>query len=136
MEAISGLAVLPVETCVAAPFRIECVPKSAGDMGCELVAVLRAADDVPEYPVEPLVLRATLEELGLPIQDERVRHDVAGKGEVSTDLGIFGARVHVPGVINVFYALLVRLCDAHVEKEGVLCKGHEVDLGVDNVLRP
>ena len=32
MEAIGGLAVLPVETCVAAPFRIECVPKSSGVM--------------------------------------------------------------------------------------------------------
>ena len=32
IDAMGGLAVLPVETCVAAPFRIECVPKSDGEM--------------------------------------------------------------------------------------------------------
>ena len=33
-----------------------------------------------------------------------------------------------------FYALLVYLCGAHVEKGGILCKVYEVDVGVDDVL--
>ena len=68
------------------------------------------ADDCPENLVKPLVLRAALEEVGLPIEDGRVVHDVPGEGEVRTDLWALRARVHVPGVIDIFCALLVCLC--------------------------
>ena len=82
--------------------------------------MLGAVDDAPENCFKPLVLRATFEKMGLPAEDERVRHYVTGEGKVRADLGVLGAGVHVPGVINIVDALLFCLRDIHVKNEGVL----------------
>ena len=39
-----------------------------------------------------------------------------GEGEVRADLGVLRARVHVPGEINIFDALLVCLRDTYIKK--------------------
>ena len=55
---------------------------------------------------------------------------------VRADLGALRIRVDVPGVIDIFCAFLIRRRDAHVKDQGVLCKGHEVNLCVDDKLCP
>ena len=74
--------------------------------------------------------------MSLPAEDERVRNYVTGKSQVRADLRVLGARVHVPGVINIFDALLVCLRDTHIKKEGVLCERYEINFRVDDVLCP
>ena len=61
---------------------------------------------------------------------------MASEGEMGTDFGVLRARADVPGVVNIFCALLVRLGDAHVEQEGIILVRHKVDLRVDDNLRP
>ena len=97
--------------------------------------MLRAADNTPEYCVEPLILRLSLKEWDLTVQDGRVCHNMASEGEMGTDFGELRAQADLPGVVNIFCALLVRLGDAHVEQEGILVR-HKVDLRVDDILRP
>ena len=59
---------------------------------------------------------------------------MAGKGEVCAYLEKLEARLRVPGMVDNFRALLVCLCDAPGKKEGVLSKGHDVNLNVDKQL--
>ena len=61
---------------------------------------------------------------------------MTSEGEMGTDFGVLRARADVPRMVNIFCALLVRLCDTHIEEEGVVLEGYEVDLGVDDGLGP
>ena len=59
---------------------------------------------------------------------------MASKGKVCADLGKIEGQMHVPGMVDVLCDLLVIVRDAHGENKGVLCKGNNVDLGLNEVL--
>ena len=68
------------------------------------------------------------------VQDCGPRRDVASKGEIYAHLVKLGARVHVPGMIDVCCTLVVCLRDVHGKNKSILYKRHDVDLGVNDVL--
>ena len=88
MAAIGGDAVLPVELCAAAAFRIEYMPKSPDVMPTNANS---SRCDAQEYCIKTLILRVALKELDPSVQDCGAHHDVASEGEVCADLGKLGA---------------------------------------------
>ena len=90
----------------------------------ELIAPFLATQYFPEYRVEAVVLTLPLKKFCFSVEDERVRHEMAGKRKVSANLRVIRARVYVLGVINVARALLVRLCWAHMKKERIVLIGY------------